>query len=325
MSGRSLSRGLHSRRSLTLGLVLALVLVLGLAALLTACGSSTDTSTTAAQSTTTMAPTTTAAPSTTAVSETTTSVAGKTDLILASTTSTQDSGLFDVLIPAFTDAFPQYNVKVVAVGSGEALKLGETGDADVLLVHSPAAETEFMKAGYGVDRKAVMYNDFIIVGPPADPAKIKGMTDASDAFGKIAAAQALFFSRGDKSGTNAKELGLWKEAGITPSGDWYQITGQGMGETLTIADQKGGYTLADRGTWLAKKDSLKNLELLVESDKALFNQYHVITCTAAKNMQGANDFMNWIISPDVQQNIIGTFGVDEYGQALFVPNAATAE
>ncbi len=330
MIGSALSKRVHHRRTLGLGLVLALALVLGLAALLTACGSSSETSTTAAQSTTTMAPTTTAAPSTTAAPQTTTSVA-KTDLILASTTSTQDSGLFDVLIPAFTEAFPQYNVKVVAVGSGEALKLGETGDADVLLVHSPAAETEFMKAGYGVDRKAVMYNDFIIVGPPADPAGIKGMTDAAAAFKKIADTKSLFYSRGDKSGTNAKELTLWKAAGVTqavtetPTGSWYQTTGQGMGETLTIADQKGGYTLADRGTWLSKKDSLKGLELVVEGDKALFNQYHVITCTAARNMQGANDFMNWIISPDVQQNVIGTYGVDKYGQALFIPNAATAE
>jgi tungstate transport system substrate-binding protein len=330
MTDSLLSKRLHSRRNLGLGLVLALVLVLGLAALLTACGSSTDTSTTTAQSTTTMAPTTTAAPSTTAAPQTTTSVA-KSDLILASTTSTQDSGLFDVLIPAFSEAFPQYNVKVVAVGSGEALKLGQTGDADVLLVHSPAAETQFMKDGYGVDRKAVMYNDFVIVGPPADPAGIKGMTDAAAAFKKIADTQSLFYSRGDKSGTNAKELALWTASGVTkavtetPTGSWYQTTGQGMGETLTIADQKGGYTLTDRATWLAKKDSLKNLELLVEGDKALFNQYHVITCKNAKNVQGANDFMNWIVSPDVQQNVIGTYGVDKYGQPLFIPNAATAE
>jgi tungstate transport system substrate-binding protein len=331
MIGDALSKRLHGRRSLGLGIALALALVLGLALLVTACGSSTVTTTTAAQATTTMAPTTTAAPSTTAPAETTTSLAAKSDLVLASTTSTQDSGLFDVLIPAFTQAFPQYNVKVVAVGSGEALKLGQTGDADVLLVHSPAAETEFMKAGYGVDRKAVMYNDFVIVGPPADPAKIKGTSDAAAAFKKIADTKSLFYSRGDKSGTNAKELTLWKAAGVTqavtetPTGTWYQTTGQGMGETLTIADQKGGYTLTDRATWLSKKDALKGLELVVEGDKALFNQYHVITCTKAKNMQGANDFMNWIISPDVQQNVIGTYGVDKYGQALFIPNAATAQ
>jgi len=306
MIGSALPGRLHCRGNLGLGIVVALALVLGLAVLVTACGSSSEASTTAG-------------------SETTTSVAGKTDLVLASTTSTQDSGLFDVLIPAFTEAFPKYNMKVVAVGSGEALKLGQTGDADVLLVHSPAAETEFMTAGYGMGRKAVMYNDFIIIGPPSDPAKIKGMTDAAAAFKKIADSQSLFYSRGDKSGTNAKELTLWKAAGVTPSGDWYQTTGQGMGETLTIADQKGGYTLADRGTWLAKKDSLENLELLVEGDKALFNQYHAITCQAAKNMQGANDFMNWIVSPYVQQNIIATYGLDKYGRPLFIPNAATAQ
>jgi tungstate transport system substrate-binding protein len=292
---------------------LALVLVLAIAAFaLGACGG-TETSTTAAQPSTTVAPTTTSA------------AAAQTALVMASTTSTQDSGLFDVLIPAFKTAFPQYDIKVVAVGSGEALKLGQSGDADVLLVHSPAAEEQFMTDGYGVDRKAVMYNDFIIVGPAADPAVIKGMTVAADVFKKIADAKSLFYGRGDKSGTSTKELAIWKAASITPAGDWYQTTGQGMGETLTIADQKGGYTLVDRATWLAKKDSLKGLALLVEGDKALFNQYHVITCKAAKNAQGANDFMNWVVSADVQQSVIATFGVDKYGMALFVPNAGAAK
>jgi tungstate transport system substrate-binding protein len=331
MTRRTLSKPLTRSRMLGLGIIVVLALVLGLTLLLAACGSSAQTTTTAAQSTTTAAPATTNAPSTTAGSTassgTTTSAAagGTQNLILASTTSTQDSGLFDVLIPAFEKAYPQYHVKVVAVGSGEALALGQSGDADVLLVHSPAAEEQFMKDGYGVDRKAVMYNDFIIVGPPSDPAGIKGMTNAADAFKKIADSQSLFYTRNDKSGTNAKELTIWKAANITPSGSWYQSTGQGMGETLTIADQKGGYTLADRGTWLSQKDSLTNLELLVEGDKALFNQYHVITPTKSKNMQGANDFMNWIVSPDVQQNVIGTFGVEKYGQPLFVPNANSAQ
>jgi tungstate transport system substrate-binding protein len=255
---------------------------------------------------------------------TTTSVAEKQDLILASTTSTQDSGLFDVLIPAFTAAFPQYNVKVVAVGSGEAMKLGESKDADVLLVHSPAAEKTFMEKGFGADRKPVMYNDFIIVGAPADPAKIKGMTDASDAFTKIANAKALFFSRGDDSGTHNKEKALWKEAGITPEGEWYQVTGQGMGETLTITDQKAGNTLSDRGTYLSKKDALTGLEILVEGDKALNNPYHVITVKDAQSTQGANDFMNWVVS-DEAQKIIEGFGVDKFGQPLFFPNAGAAE
>ena len=236
----------------------------------------------------------------------------------------EDSGLFDVLIPAFSKAYPQYNVKVVAVGSGQALTLGQNGDADVLLVHSPAAELTFMSKGYGIDRKAVMYNDFIIVGPASDPAKIKGLTSATEAFAKIAAAKALFFTRGDASGTNAAELALWKAAKITPSGSWYVKTGQGMGQTLTITDQKGGYTLSDRATYLADKSSLR-LQILVQGDKALFNQYHVITCKKAKNLQGANDFMNWIVSPDVQTNVIGTYGVAKYGQQLFIPNAGKVQ
>ncbi|MBC7293877.1 MAG: substrate-binding domain-containing protein, partial [Thermoleophilia bacterium] len=225
-----------------------------------------------------------ASPSTsasTAASTATTGLAGASDLVLASTTSTQDSGLFNVLIPAFNQAYPQYRVKVVAVGSGEALKLGETGDADVLLVHSPDAEKQFMAQGFGVERKAVMYNDFIIVGPPDDPAGIKGMKSAAQAFAAIAQAKATFYSRGDNSGTHSKEKAVWKAAGISPAGSWYKTTGQGMGETLTIADQTGGYTLTDRGTYLSRKDSL-GLQVLVEGDKALFNQYHVITVKKAR-------------------------------------------
>jgi tungstate transport system substrate-binding protein len=170
-----------------------------------------------------------------------------------------------------------------------------------------------------------MYNDFIIVGPADDPAGIKGMTDASDALTKIAAAKALFYTRGDKSGTHSKELALWKEASITPEGDWYQTTGQGMGETLTVTDQKGGYTLADRATYLSKKDALTGLGVLVEGDKALFNQYHVITAKHGKNMQGANDFMNWIVASDAQQAVIAKFGAEKFGQPLFVPNAGQVE
>ncbi len=194
---------------------LAVLLVLGLAVLaaagvLVACGGGDETtSTAAAQPATTVAqPTTTAGPATT--------VAERTELILASTTSTQDSGLFDALIPAFKAAYPQYEVKVVAVGSGEALTMGKSGDADVLLVHSPAAEKTFMEDGFGIERKAVMYNDFIIVGPAADPAKIKGMTSAAAAFKAIAEAKAAFFTRGDNSGTNAKEISIWKAAASTP-------------------------------------------------------------------------------------------------------------
>ena len=304
---------------------LALVLVLALAG----CGSSTTTapatSTSAASTSTTVAQTTTtAAQSTTTAKATTTTVRAAGDLVLASTTSTQDSGLFDVLIPAFEKAYPQYQgkVKVVAVGSGEALKLGQSKDADVLLVHSPAAEVDFMAKGYGIERKPVMYNDFIIVGPAGDPAGIKGMTSAKGAFAKIAAAQAPFYTRGDNSGTNAKELAIWKDASVTPTGSWYIKTGQGMGETLTVTDQKNGYTLSDRATYLAQKSSLK-LEILVEGDPTLFNQYHVITVKDAVNQQGAKQFLDWIVSSDVQQNVIGTYGVQKYGRQLFIPNAAT--
>ena len=311
----------HNRAGL-----LALAVVLGIVAVLlvVGCGGGSSTSTTAGVTTTAGVSTTAGVTTTSSGGSSSTTVGSKSDLILASTTSTKDSGLFDVLIPAFTKAYPQYNVKVVAVGSGQALTLGQNGDADVLLVHSPAAELTFMSNGYGIDRKAVMYNDFIIVGPASDPAKIKGLTSATAAFAKIAAAKALFFTRGDASGTNAAELALWKAANIAPSGSWYVKTGQGMGQTLTITDQKDGYTLSDRATYLADKSSLK-LQILVQGDKALFNQYHVITCKKAKNVQGANDFMNWIVSPDVQKNVIGTYGVTKYGQQLFIPNAGTAQ
>lgn len=298
--------------------LLALVLVLAVTVLAVACGGEEQTTTTeAAQPATTAAaqPTSTVGPATTVVE--------RTELILASTTSTQDSGLFEVLIPAFEAEYP-YTVKVIAVGSGEAIAMGESGDADVLLVHSPAAEKTFMQDGFGIERKAVMYNDFIIVGPAADPAKIKGGTAADVAFKAIAGAEALFFSRGDDSGTHSKEKAIWKTAGIEPAGDWYQTTGQGMGETLTIADQQGGYTLSDRATYLTKSESLA-LEILVGGDKALFNQYHVITVKDAVNAQGAIDFMNWITSDAVQQDLIATFGAEKFGQALFVPNAGLVE
>jgi len=243
----------------------------------------------------------------------------RTELVLASTTSTQDSGLFEVLIPAFEAAYP-YRVKVIAAGSGEALKLGETGDADVLLVHSPAAEEVFMQQGFGLERRAVMHNDFVLVGPISDPAGVKDMKDAAAALAAIARAEAPFFSRADQSGTYARELSLWETAGVVPQGDWYKSTGQGMGETLTIADQSGGYTLSDRATYLSKKASL-SLEVLVQGDKALLNQYHVITVKKARNLEGARAFLNWIVSPQVQNGVIATFGVEKFGEPLFVPNA----
>lgn len=246
------------------------------------------------------------------------------DVILASTTSTQDSGLFDVLIPAFEKDNPQFLMKVIAVGSGEALKLGEKKDADVLLVHSPSAETSFVAAGFGTDRKPVMYNDFVIVGPASDPAKIKGLTNATDAFKKIAAAKAAFISRGDASGTNAKELSIWKNAGITPKGkSWYVSTGQGMGETLQVANEKKAYTLVDRGTWLASKSKSPDLAIVVQGDNTLKNPYHVILIPGSKNPKGGKAFADWLVSP-AGQKVIGEYGVAKYGQQLFVPNANAA-
>lgn len=245
-------------------------------------------------------------------------------LILATTTSTQDTGLLDVLIPAFNKKFPQYQVKTIAVGSGEAIAMGAKGDADVLLVHSKDDEEKFMAAGNGSSRKAVMHNDFVIVGPKSDPAKIKGKTSAIEAFKAIAAAKATFITRGDKSGTEKKELKIWDKAGIKPASSWYVSTGQGMGETLRIADQKGGYTLTDRGTWLATKASLPNLELLVEGDKDLQNFYHVIVVSKQKfpkiNEAGAVAFSDFVTSPEGQK-IIAEFGKAKYGRALFVPDA----
>ena len=250
------------------------------------------------------------------------------DVVVASTTSTQDSGLFDVLIPAFEEAYPQYKTKVIAVGSGEAIKLGETKDADVLLVHSPAAEKKFLAAGFATERNDVMYNDFVIVGPPADPAGVKGSTSAADAMKKIAeagkAGKATFVGRGDASGTDAKEKTLWTAANVatpTPAANpWYISTGQGMGETLKVADEKGAYTIADRATWLSMKDQLPGLTILYEKDKALFNQYGVIVIPGAKNQEGGQAFADYVLSPEGQK-VIAEFGIEKYGQALFTPNA----
>lgn len=241
------------------------------------------------------------------------------DIVLASTTSTQDSGLFDVLIPAFEKANPSYKVKVIAVGTGEALKLGEKKDADVLLVHAKKKEQSFVASGFGEYRKDVMYNDFVVVGPKADPAKISGLTSAQDAFKKIAEAKATFVSRGDDSGTYTKEVSIWTSAGIEPSGDWYLKTGQGMGETLRVASEKQAYTLADRGTFLAQESGL-DLVVLTENGKDLVNQYGVIPVVGAKNPEGAKAFADWILSPQGQQ-VIADFGKQKYGRSLFVPNA----
>jgi tungstate transport system substrate-binding protein len=246
------------------------------------------------------------------------------DVILASTTSTQDSGLFDVLIPAFEKDNPTYKVKVVAVGSGAALTLGQKKDADVLLVHSPASEVKFVADGFGTDRKPVMYNDFLIVGPASDPAKIKGLTSAVEAFKKIAAAKATFVSRGDNSGTYTKEVSIWTSATVETTGaSWYVSTGQGMGAVLGIANEKLGYTLVDRATWLTNKDKNPELTVLVEGDKKLFNPYHVILIPGARNTAGGKAFEDWIVGP-AGQKVIGEFGVAKYGEQIFVPDAGAS-
>jgi tungstate transport system substrate-binding protein len=252
--------------------------------------------------------------------------AGARDLILATTTSTQDSGLLDVLVPAF-EAATGYTVKTVAVGSGQAIKMGAEGNADVLLVHSPAAEKELVESGAGIDRQLVMHNSFLVVGPAVDPAAIRGGASTADAFGKIAGAEATFASRGDDSGTHAKELGYWKKAGITPAGDWYLETGQGMAATLRIASEKAGYTLVDIATWAATRDPL-DLEELLADDPTLLNPYHVIRVNPEQwpkvNEQGAMAFSTYVLSPGGQA-LIGDFGVDEFGMQLFVPDAGKTE
>jgi len=242
----------------------------------------------------------------------------KGQMILATTTSTQDSGLLDELTPLFQEE-SGCSVKTIAVGSGQALELGEKGDADVLLVHSPEAEQEYMDGGHGVSREAVMHNDFIVVGPGDDPAGINGERSAAEAFTRIAKAEASFASRADESGTNTKELSLWDAAGIEPKGSWYIETGQGMGETLTIASQKQAYTLCDRGTFLATGNL--DVERLVEGGEDLLNAYHVIVVKGeGVNLDCAQEYSAWIVSPETQRRI-GRFGVAEYGEPLFVADA----
>jgi tungstate transport system substrate-binding protein len=248
-------------------------------------------------------------------------------VILATTTSTQDSGLLDVLIPVF-EKKTGFFVKTIAVGSGQAMAMGQKGEADVLLVHSPTAEKKFIAEGFGINRRLIMHNDYIIVGPPDDPAKIKGLKAASEAFKKIASANALFLSRSDKSGTHSKEMDIWKAAGIKPEGEkWYQQTGLGMGQTLNVTAEKKGYTLADRGTYLALKKNL-GLDILVEGDAILLNIYHVIEVNPAKwpkvNVPGGKAFADFMVSNETQ-GIIKTFGVDKFGSPLFFPDVGKKE
>ncbi len=255
--------------------------------------------------------------------ETSEAKTGPKSILLATTTSLRDSGLLDLLIPIF-EKKRGYFVKTIAVGSGQAMAMGMKGEVDVLLVHSPDAEKKFISEGYGINRKIVMYNDFVIVGPFEDPAKTKEVKLASEAFKRIAMTGALFLSRSDHSGTHIKEMEIWKSISMNPEGKkWYHETGLGMGETLHVSDEKRGYTLSDRGTYLALKKSL-GLEILVQGDPNLLNVYHIIEVNPARwpkvNEAGAKAFVEFMISMEVQQ-LIKTFGLNQYGSFLFLPGA----
>lgn len=283
----------------------------------------------------TTAPEPTAAPTeapTAAPEPTATTAASASELILATTTSTADSGLLDFILPDFEQKF-NAKVNVIAVGTGQALEIGSKGDADVLLVHSRKGEDQFVADGNATRRDDVMYNDFVIVGPKDDPAKIAAMTTAKDAFKAIMDAEQTFVSRGDKSGTNTKELSIWTSIQVTPTADmpWYNAIGQGMGDTLLFANEKQGYTLTDRGTWLSMLDKLPDLTILVggqtlaeNKDKTLLNPYGVLAVNPEKHpnvkAELAQQFISWILSKETQK-VIGEYGVDKFGQPLFYPNS----
>lgn len=256
--------------------------------------------------------------------DTTPPAVAKSEIILSTTTSTENSGLLDYILPKFTED-TGYDVKVVAVGTGQALKMGEDGDADVLLVHAKSSEEEFVKAGHGIERFDVMYNDYILLGPNEDALNLaeESNKDIVKAFSLINEGKQTFVSRGDDSGTHKMELNLWKEANIEPQGDWYVEAGQGMGAVLQMANELNGYTLTDRATYLSMMDKL-DLKVLVEGDTKLFNQYGVIAVNPEKNdkinHEGALAFVEWMLSDNGQQ-LIGEFGKDTFGQSLFIPNA----
>lgn len=247
-------------------------------------------------------------------------VSADTRIILATTTSTDNSGLLADILPIFTES-TGIGVDVVAVGTGRALALGENGDADVVLVHAPSREIAWMEAGHGVNRRSVMYNDFVIVGPADDPAGIRGTDDAASALKAIADSGSLFISRGDDSGTHTKEKGIWQAAGIRPEGSWYSEAGQGMGAVMTIASESRGYTVADRGTWLSMKDKL-DLIVVTEGDPVLFNPYGIMAVNPDRHGHvkylESMVFIAWLTSPQGQK-AIGNFMVN--GELLFIPDA----
>ena len=294
-------------------LVVLVLMLLAVSLVLTACGAS---------------PTATPAPPPTAVPTT-----KPASLRLATTTSTADTGLLDAILTLFEKA-NNCKVDVVAVGTGQAIEIGRKGDADVLLVHARASEDLFVADGFARRRFDVMYNDFIVVGPKTDPAGAKGMATAKEGFKAIMDKQSLFVSRGDKSGTNTKELSIWTSLTVTPTKDmkWYNSIGQGMGDTLVFSNEQNGYTLADRGTWLATQAKLLNLTIIVggatlseNKDKALLNPYGVMAVNPDKypavNFDQATKFVNWMISPEMQ-TAIGKYGVEKYGQPLFYASAS---
>lgn len=248
------------------------------------------------------------------------------NVILATTTSTQDSGLLDVLVPLF-EKKSGYTVKTVSVGTGQALALAAKGEADVALVHAPALEKKYLADGKLVNRRLVMYNDFVIIGPPGDPAKIQSTKDSVEAMKRIAGGKARFVSRGDDSGTHSLEKSLWKLAGVAPAGAWYIESGQGMGATLGIANERAAYTISDRATYLAFQKRLA-LVVLLEGDKPLLNVYSVMEVSPAGgpriNTAAGKAFADFMLAPETQA-AIRSFGVEKYGRALFVPLAGKRE
>lgn len=252
--------------------------------------------------------------------------AGKQNVILSTTTSTQDSGLLEELVPLFARQ-GGYSVKTISVGTGQALALGAKGDADVVLVHAPSLQKKYVADGKLRNRRLVMYNDFVIIGPKDDPAKIRSIKSATAALQAIAGAKANFVSRGDKSGTHTLERALWKTAGIEPKGSWYIEAGQGMGATLGIANERNAYTISDRGTYLAFKKRV-TLPIWLEGDRALLNIYSVLEVNPANgprvNSAGGKAFADFMVAPETQK-VIRTFGEKKFGQPLFVPVAGKKE